>query len=145
MEYYQRARYVSALYEFDNELERMQEDIDKIKDPEKKEQAQTMFNSLAKQVDGNTGNIQEMLSEHMKEKNGKYIVFCKNIEDMQEKIKQAQSMFGEVNQNITIYSVSSKLHDNENTLKRFERDNDEDTLKLMFAVDMLNEGYHITI
>lgn len=54
-------------------------------------------------------------------------------------------MFGEVNQNITIYSVSSKLHDNENTLKRFERDNDEDTLKLMFAVDMLNEGYHITI
>ena len=138
-----RARYVSALYEFDNELERMQEDIDKIKDPEKKEQAQTMFNSLAKQVDGNTGNIQEMLSEHMKEKNGKYIVFCKNIEDMQEKIKQAQSMFGEVNQNITIYSVSSKLHDNENTLKRFERDNDEDTLKLMFAVDMLNEGYHI--
>ena len=138
-----KARYVSALYEFDNELERMQEDIDKIKDPEKKEQAQTMFNSLAKQVDGNTGNIQEMLSEHMKEKNGKYIVFCKNIEDMQEKIKQAQSMFGEVNQNITIYSVSSKLHDNENTLKRFERDNDEDTLKLMFAVDMLNEGYHI--
>ncbi len=138
-----RARYVSALYEFDNELERMQEDIDKIKDPEKKEQAQTMFNSLAKQVDENTGNIQEMLSEHMKEKNGKYIVFCKNIEDMQEKIKQAQSMFGKVNKNITIYSVSSKLHDNENTLKRFERDNDEDTLKLMFAVDMLNEGYHI--
>ena len=138
-----RARYVSALYEFDNELERMQEDIDKIKDPEKKEQAQTMFNSLAKQVDENTGNIQEMLSEHMKEKNGKYIVFCKNIEDMQEKIKQAQSMFGKVNKNITIYSVSSKLHDNENTLKRFERDNDEDTLKLMFAVDMLNEGDHI--
>ena len=138
-----RARYVSALYEFDNELERMQEDIDRIKDPEKKEQAQTMFNSLAKQVDENTGNIQEMLSEHMKEKNGKYIVFCKNIEDMQEKIKQAQSMFGKVNKNITIYSVSSKLHDNENTLKRFERDNDEDTLKLMFAVDMLNEGYHI--
>ena len=138
-----RARYVSALYEFDNELERMQEDIDKIKDPEKKEQAQTMFNSLAKQVDENTGNIQEMLSEHMKEKNGKYIVFCKNIEDMQEKIKQAQSMFGKVNKNITIYSVSSKLHDNENTLKRFEGDNDEDTLKLMFAVDMLNEGYHI--
>ena len=138
-----RARYVSALYEFDDELGKMQEDIDKIRDPEKKKQAQAMLDNLAKQVDENTGNLPEMLSEQMKAKNGKYIVFCKNIEDMQEKIKQAQSMFGEVNPNITTYSVSSKLRDNESTLKRFERDNDEDTLKLMFAVDMLNEGYHI--
>ena len=138
-----RARYVSALYEFDDELGRMQEDIDKIRDPEKKKQAQAMLDSLAKQVDENTGNLPEMLSEQMKAKNGKYIVFCKNIEDMQEKIKQAQTMFGEVNPNITTYSVSSKLHDNESTLKRFEKDNDENTLKLMFAVDMLNEGYHI--
>lgn len=138
-----RARYVSALYEFDDELGRMQEDIDKIRDPAKKKQAQAMLDSLAKQVDENTENLPEMLSEQMKAKNGKYIVFCKNIEDMQEKIKQVQSIFGEVNPNITTYSVSSKLHDNESTLKRFERDNDEDTLKLMFAVDMLNEGYHI--
>ena len=79
----------------------------------------------------------------MKAKNGKYIVFCKSIEDMQEKIKQAQRMFGKVNPNITTYSVSSKLHDNERALKGFEKDDDEDTLKLMFAVDMLNEGYHI--
>ena len=139
----QKARYVSALYEFDDELGRMQKDIDKIRDPEKKKQAQAMFDNLAKQVDENTENLPEMLAEQMKAKNGKYIVFCKNIEDMQEKIKQVQSMFGKVNPNITTYSVSSKLHDNESTLKRFERDNDEDTLKLMFAVDMLNEGYHI--
>lgn len=138
-----RARYVSALYEFDDELEKMQENIEKIRDPEKKRQAQAMLENLSKQVDENTGNLPEMLSEHMKAKNGKYIVFCKNIEDMQEKIKQAQSMFGEVNSNIRTYSVSSKLADNERTLRRFEKDNDEDTLKLMFAVDMLNEGYHL--
>ena len=36
----QKARYVSALYEFDDELGRMQKDIDKIRDPEKKKQAQ---------------------------------------------------------------------------------------------------------
>lgn len=138
-----RAKYVSALYEFDDELGKMQEDIDKIRDPEKKKQAQAMLDNLAKQVDENTGNLPEMLSEHMKAKNGKYIVFCKNIEDMQEKIEEAQSMFGEVNPNIKTYAVSSKLHSNESILKRFEKDNDEDTLKLMFAVDMLNEGYHI--
>lgn len=138
-----RARYVIALYEFDNELSKMQEDIGKISDSEKKKQAQTMFENLAKQVNGNTKNLPTMMSEHMKAKNGKYIVFCKNIKDMQEKIEQAQSMFGKVNPNISIYTVSSKLADNDRTLSRFEKDNDEDTLKLMFAVDMLNEGYHI--
>ena len=102
-----------------------------------------MFEKLAKQVNQNTKNLPVILSEYMKEKNGKYIVFCKNIEDMQEKIEQSQSMFGEVNPNIKTYAVSSKLADNQRTLKKFEKDNDENTLKLMFAVDMLNEGYHI--
>ena len=138
-----RAKYVSALYEFDDELERMQEDINKIRNPEKKKQAQTMINNLSKQIDANTVNLPEILSEHMKEKNGKYVVFCKNIEDMQEKVEQAQSMFGKVNSNIRTYAVSSKLVENERTLRKFEKDNDENTLKLMFAVNMLNEGYHI--
>lgn len=138
-----KAKYVSALYEFEGELGKIQDDIEKIRNPEKKKQAQAMFEKLAKQVNQNTKNLPSILSEHMKEKNGKYIVFCKNIEDMQEKIEQAQSMFGEVNPNIKTYAVSSKLADNQRTLKKFEKDNDENTLKLMFAVDMLNEGYHI--
>ena len=140
-----RAKYVSALYEFDEELGKMQENIERITDSEEKKQAQAMFERLTKQVDENTENLPTMLSEHMKVKNGKYIVFCKNIEDMQEKIKQAQSLFGEVNLNIRTYTVSSKSTetDNNRTLKRFEKDDDEDKLKLMFAVDMLNEGYHI--
>ena len=138
-----RAKYVSALYEFDEELEKMQQDIERIRNPEKKKQAQMMFENLAKQVNENTENLATMLAEHMEVKNGKYIVFCKNIEDMQEKMKQVQTMFGEVNSNIKTYAVSSKLTDNNRTLRNFEKDNDEDALKLMFAVDMLNEGYHI--
>jgi len=138
-----KAEYVSALYEFEDELARIQSEIEEIKSPEKRQQAQALFDQLSKRIDDDTKNLPNMLSKHMKVKNGKYIIFCKNIEDMQEKMEQAQKMFGDVNTNITTYAVSSKLRENEQTLSDFEQDNDENTLKLMYAVDMLNEGYHI--
>ncbi len=137
------ATYVSTLYDYDSELQSMQEDINKIEDKEKREQAQALFDSLNKKLDENTRNLPELFAEHMKNKNGKYIIFCRNIQDMQEKMKQASKMFGKVNSNITIRGVSSQIKENDKILSDFENDNDEQSLKLLYAVDMLNEGYHI--
>lgn len=138
-----RAKYVSSIYEFSGELEKMQSEINKITNIDEKKQAQEMFDNMVKQVNASIENLPSLLEEHMTKKNGKYIVFCKDIEDMKKKMEEAQAMFGKVNPNIKTYSVSSKLTDNERTLRRFEEDNDENSLKLMFAVDMLNEGYHV--
>lgn len=137
------ATYVSTLYGYDAELENMQANINEIKDKTKREQAQALFDSLSKKLDENTENLPELFAEHMKNKTGKYIIFCKNIEDMQEKMEQAKNMFGSVNSNITVRGVSSQIKENDKILTEFENDNDEDTLKLLYAVDMLNEGYHI--
>ena len=81
----------------------------------------------------------------MTNKNGKYMVFCSNIEKMWKKIKEAQELFSKVNPNIKIYNVSSdeNSRNNQNVLKQFEKDNNENHLKLMFSVNMLNEGYHL--
>ena len=137
------ASYVSTLYGYDKELEDMQTNIDKIKDEDKRKEAQDLLNNLREKLDANTQNLPELFSEYMQNKSGKYIVFCRSIEDMQEKMEQAQKMFGGVNSNITIRGVSSKIRESENILKEFEQDSEEGTLKLLYAVDMLNEGYHI--
>lgn len=137
------ASYVSALYGYDKELEGMQTNIDKIKDENKRQEAQELLNSLRNKLDENTQNLPELFSEHMQNKSGKYIVFCRNIEDMNEKMEQAQKMFGGVNSNITIRGISSKIKESDKILTEFEKDNEEGTLKLLYAVDMLNEGYHI--
>ena len=137
------ASYVSALYGYDKELEGMQTNIDKIKDENKRQEAQELLNSLRNKLDENTQNLPELFSEHMQNKRGKYIVFCRNIEDMNEKMEQAQKMFGGVNSNITIRGISSKIKESDKILTEFEKDNEEGTLKLLYAVDMLNEGYHI--
>lgn len=137
------ATYVSTLYGYDSEFEGMQANIDKIRDEEKRKEAQELLNSLRDKLDENTQNLPEVLSEYMQNKSGKYIVFCRNIEDMNEKIEQAQKMFGGVNPNITIRCVSSRIKESDKILTEFEQDNEEGTLKLLYAVDMLNEGYHV--
>lgn len=138
-----KASYVSALYGYDKELESMQTNIDKIKDEDKRKEAQKLLNILRDKLDENTQNLPELFSEHMQNKSGKYLIFCRNIEDMNEKMKQAQKMFGGVNANITIRGISSKIKESDKILTEFEQDSEEGTLKLLYAVDMLNEGYHI--
>lgn len=137
------ASYVSTLYGYDKELEDMQTNIDKIKDKDKRKEAQDLLNSLRDKLDKNTQNLPELFSEHMQNKSGKYIIFCRNIDDMNEKMEQAQKMFGGVNCNITIRGVSSKIKESDKILTEFEQDSEKGTLKLLYAVDMLNEGYHI--
>ena len=137
------ASYVSSLYGYDKELEDMQTNIDKIKEEDKRNEALRLLNVLRDKLDENTQNLPELVSEYMHNKSGKYIVFCRNIEDMQEKMEQAQKMFGEVNSNITIRGVSSKIKESDKILTEFEQDSEQGTLKLLYAVDMLNEGYHI--
>ncbi len=138
-----KATYVSALYGYTKELEKMQENIDKIKDKEKHQEAQNLLNYLRGKLDESTYNLSELLSTYMQNPNGKYIIFCRNIEDMNEKIKQAQEMFGMVNPNITVRGVSSKIKESDRILTEFEQDTDESTLKLLYTVNMVNEGYHI--
>ena len=67
----------------------MQANIDKIKNKDKRREAQELLNNLRDKLDENTQNLPELFSEYMKNKSGKYIVFCRNIEDMQEKMEQA--------------------------------------------------------
>ena len=138
------ATYVSTLYGYEQELGKMQANIDNMKASiENRKQAQELLDELRKKLDENTQNLPELLSEHMKNKSGKYIVFCKNIDDMNEKMEQAQKMFGGVNSNIKVRGVSSKIKETDRILTEFEQDNEEGTLKLLYAVDMISEGYHV--
>lgn len=135
--------YVSTLYGYEQELIKSQADIDKMKDSEEnKKEAQKLLDELRNSLDENTENLPELFSKYMNP-SGKYIVFCKNIDDMNEKMAQAQKMFGKVNSNIKVRGVSSKIREADKILKEFEQDNEEGTLKLLYAVDMISEGYHV--
>ncbi len=89
-------------------------------------------------------------------KRGKFIVFCPAGEEEEETIESLHKMKGIMKESsnwfdkidgikkIKKYSVYSKLGRNRNKqiIKNFERD-DSKALKLLFSINMLNEGLHV--
>ena len=90
--------------------------------------------------------IPALFAKNMTKKDGKYIVFCKDKQHMDELIESSKEWFANIDTNPEIYSVysgegySEKV--NKNTIKSFEASKSKH-LKLLFSVDMLNEGLHV--
>lgn len=137
------ATYVSALYGYQDELKNMKSRISEISSDSRRKEAEDLFDELRKKLDKNTENLPELLEKYMQNKTGKYIIFCRDIDDMNQKMQETNQIFGSINSNITQRCVSFKLRDNEKILTEFEKDDDQNTLKLLYSVDMLNEGYHL--
>ena len=145
-------RYVRVLSQLKPILREYEKQIDLIDDEERRKNVLKKFEKLNTIV-SRSPDIQDVMLEGMKKKNGKYIVFCKDREDMLEKMAEADQIFGKVNTKINkSYVLSRRGKDdtvgktaaqNRKTLKNFEDKKDGEELNLLFCVDMLNEGIHI--
>ncbi len=73
---------------------------------------------------------------------GKYIVFCANYEHLLAMKELAPKWFAKVDTNPHIYTAYS---DNPMTATEFEafKKDESDHLKLLYCIDMLNEGIHV--
>lgn len=128
--------------------------IEKNPNEEKKEKAKRYLTQLRRALDDSVNGVSDLLEKNMTNKTGRYIVYCKDIKDMQEQMANVQSTFGKVNSEIEVYCVSSRRYDstdkmvnisetqNMRQIRRFETAQDNGKLKLLFCVDMLNEGWH---
>lgn len=87
--------------------------------------------------------LEKILEKHIDNKNGKYIIFCPNSESIERSRLECRSWFAYVNKNINIYEVYSYSKDVRQQFEDFKNDNSENTLKILFCIDMLNEGVHI--
>ena len=148
--------YIRVLSQLKVDLPKYQEQIELIEDKTLKEKYVGIFKKLETIV-SNSPDIQDIMLAGMKKKNGKYIVFCKDRDDLLDKIELANEIFGKVNSKINIDYVLSKKQgkkqeqdkigktkiQNEETLEDFELRENGDGLNLLFCVDMLNEGVHL--
>ena len=110
---------------------------------ERKETLQKKYDELVKEstkIEGLSNVLKENIMEH--DPKGKYIIFCKDIEDMENKKEQAKEWFGEIDENPEIYAISSKDKTSQKQLQDFS-ETTSDHLKLMYCVGMIDEGVHI--
>lgn len=146
-------RYVRVLTELKKLAEQYKERMDLIEDPIKKDRFKRKFQKLETLI-SNSPDIPDIMAQGIKKTNGKYIVYCKDRNDLQEKIENAQQIFGKVNSKINVQYVFSKdstsndnfgktAAQNKRTMEEFENKEEGDELNLLFCVDKLNEGVHI--
>ena len=137
--------YVKCDYALRDELETVRTAIEQCDDEQTKKELQEKFDKMRRIVEQADG-IPELFAKHMTKRDGKYIIFCKDKEHMDELMGMVPQWFGEIDDEPEIYSVFSGkgYTDNENkkTIKSFE-ESKTDHLKLLFSVDMLNEGLHV--
>ncbi len=135
--------YYMAQYSFNEDIEDLQEYIDECKDPEKKKEAQNILNEAKKKFYDKTEDISNILGKGVKNKNGKYLVFCSSKKDLEIIKKYIPEWFSKVNTDIEISEIHSDktIKENENTMKKFKEENEK--LQVLLSIDMLNEGVHV--
>ena len=134
-------KYVLSVYSYQKDLERYQERVRASKNRAVRYEGEKQLEALRRalrQADG----LDEIFHKHMKNRTGKYIVFCANYEHMTEMIEKAAEWFAKVDDSPHIYTVYSDDPDTSQAFIDFKEDESEH-LKLLYCIDMLNEGVHV--
>lgn len=136
--------YVSAIYSLDEELECLREKVKSATntDDEKKELYEKI-NSMRKQIEKSYG-MPIILNKHIRNREGKYLIFCKNKKHLAE-IKDTVIEWFKIAgfKDIHSYVVHSSYEWKNKEYKEFCNDTSH-SLKLLFCVNMLNEGLHLS-
>ena len=136
--------YVSALYTFEEEYKNMSDKIEKGNNSlEEKAEIQKELLAAKQQLEKANG-VPEIIKKYITNYNGKYIVFCKNKTHMKKMKGTVKKWFKQAGYNGKIFSYEYYSEDkdaNEN-FNNFQNNNQEG-LKLLFVIDMLNEGLHL--
>ncbi len=137
--------YVKCDYALGEYLDGIRTAISNCNDEQTKKELQDKYDKMRRIVDQADG-IPELFAKNIKKKDGKYIIFCKDKAHMDELIDKAKEWFGSIDDNPEIYSVFSgegyTEKDNRKSIEDFENSKTEH-LKLLFSIEMLNEGLHV--
>jgi superfamily II DNA or RNA helicase len=140
-------RYVSGLFRWDKTVGDAQERIERSRSLSDKEKRERIFRlSNAKLRWELSYGMPAILKKHLDKDARRVIVFCGNIESLGQMHDEVVGWFREAGFTVASTCIMhSDLTDREQReqMDRFEDDTDGKGVKLMFSVNMLNEGIHV--
>lgn len=134
-------KYVLSVYSCRKSLKKYEERVRRQKSKATRDAAEENLEELRRSLDKAEG-IDEIFKKHITDKNGKYIVFCSDYEHLCEITEKVPEWFGEIDENPRIYKAYSEDPSTDEAFAAFKQDSSEH-LKLLFCIDMLNEGVHV--
>ena len=134
-------KYVTTVYQYQKALAKYQARVDSLRAPGIQDVNQKYLDALRRALEQADG-LDRVFAHHITNKSGKYIAFCANKEHMDEMVSHVPEWFAGVNPDVMVYEAYS---DDPNTDKAFAdfKTDTSDRLKLLFCIDMLNEGVHV--
>jgi superfamily II DNA or RNA helicase len=139
-------RYVSGLFRWDKTLNDTKERISRSRSLTDKEKRERIFRLTNAHLHWELSyGMPAILKKHLDSDARRVIVFCGDIESLEKMQQEVAGWFREAGFTIASTCVMhSVLTDREQReqMKQFESDK-EDGVKLMFSVNMLNEGIHV--
>lgn len=134
-------KYVLSVYSFQKDLEKYKGRVEKLRNPVLRDQAEELLNTLRRSLE-NADGLDVIFARHMPERQGKYIVFCSNVTHMNHMIGLVPSWFSRLDPDPHIYRAYSLDPETREAFDAFRAD-ESSHLKLLFTIDMLNEGVHV--
>ena len=134
-------KYVMSVYSYQKDLENYRRRVQGAKNKAVRDEGEKWLNALRRALEQAEG-LDEIFCKHMKNRAGKYIVFCANYEHMTEMIEKAPEWFGKVDPKPHIYKAYSDDPATSRAFADFKAD-ESGHLKLLYCIDMLNEGVHV--
>ena len=135
-------KYVLSVFAYQKDLERYERRVKAARNQAVRDAAERYLEALRRALEKADG-LDVIFDKHMTDRTGKYIVFCANKEHMDEMIEKTGDWFAKVDRKPHVYSVYSDDPDASQSFAGFKADNDDTHLRLLYCIDILNEGIHV--
>ncbi len=133
--------YVLSIYSCSKDIEKYQSRIRRAKTKATRDEAQKKLDALRRSLE-NAEGLDAVFTKHIKDRQGKYIIFCSNVEHLRETETYIHEWFKGVDCSPIIYKAYSEDAESSKAFDLFRKD-DSEHLKLLLCIDMLNEGIHV--
>ena len=134
-------KYVTTVYQYQKTLAKYQVRVDNLRTPGIQDANQKYLDALRRALEQADG-LDRVFAHHITNKCGKYIMFCANKEHMDEMVSHVPEWFAGVNPDVAVYEAYSDDPNTDKAFAEFKTDT-SNRLKLLFCIDMLNEGVHV--
>ena len=124
------------------ETDGQEDEIDEVRDRRKHSVLMQRYEKLRRSIE-QAGGIDDIFERHLLKKDAKVVVFCPKVEQLQSFYLLRRDWFKRVNREIHAYQTYSANPYGSKDYEAFKDDNSA-ALKVLYCVNQLNEGVHIS-
>jgi len=134
-------KYVLSLFSYEKDLAKYERRIRSAQNKSVRDAGEKYLQELRRALEHAEG-LDDIFHRHMEDRHGKYIVFCANYEHLVE-MQSHKEWFQKVDKDPHIYTVYTEDPSASKSFQEFKEDSDTTHLRLLYAIDALNEGIHL--